>query len=39
MKKNQKYSKEEACPSGRRVYLAVEIWQESGVTTRIHSIL
>jgi hypothetical protein len=29
MKKNQKYSKEETCPSGRRVYQAIEIWQES----------
>ncbi|MBW6537741.1 MAG: hypothetical protein K0B11_22215 [Mariniphaga sp.] len=36
--KNQKacpapdgYSKEETCPPGRRVYLAIEFWQESGL--------
>ena len=25
------YSKEETCPSGRRVYLAIELWQENGL--------
>jgi hypothetical protein len=39
MRKNQKacpansgYSKEETCPASWRVYLAIELWQENGLT-------
>jgi len=31
MRKNQKYRKEETCPSSRHVYPAIELSQESGL--------
>jgi hypothetical protein len=39
MQKNQKaspatdgYSKEEICPAGLRIYLTIDLWQESGLS-------